>query len=101
MTYLKSPSVDLTPRLKPFVKPDGIDMPDAELPVGDHVIRVDVKIRKAARRAPASPSKSCPERMPGDCPFCAQPNVPHALACSSCSQNGPGGTQLPMYAAVP
>lgn len=43
VTYLKSPSVDLTPRLKPFVKPDGIDIPDAELPAGDHIIRVDVK----------------------------------------------------------
>lgn len=43
VTYIKTPSVDLTPRLKPFVKPDGIDMPDAELPAGDHVIRVDVK----------------------------------------------------------
>lgn len=43
VTYMKSPSVDLTPRLKPFVKSDGIDMPDAELPAGDHVIRVDVK----------------------------------------------------------
>lgn len=43
VTYVKSPSVDLTPRLKPFVKPDGIDMPDAELPAGDHLIRVDVK----------------------------------------------------------
>lgn len=43
VTYLKSPSVDLTPRLKPFVKPDGIDLLDAELPAGDHVIRVDVK----------------------------------------------------------
>ncbi len=43
VTYIKTPSVDLTPRLKPFVKPDGIDMPDAELPAGDHIIRVDVK----------------------------------------------------------
>jgi len=43
VTYIKSPSVDLTSRLKPFVKPDGIDMPDAELPAGDHIIRVDVK----------------------------------------------------------
>jgi hypothetical protein len=41
--YVKNPAVDLTPRLKPFVKPDGIDMPDAELPAGDHLIRVDVK----------------------------------------------------------
>jgi len=43
VTYVKNPAVDLTPRLKPFVKPDGIDMPDAELPAGDHLIRVDVK----------------------------------------------------------
>lgn len=41
--YLKSPAVDLTPRLKPFVQPTGIDIPDAELPPGDHLIRVDVK----------------------------------------------------------
>lgn len=43
VTYLKNPAVDLTPRLKPFVQPTGIDMPDAELPAGDHLIRVDVK----------------------------------------------------------
>lgn len=41
--YMKSPAVDLTSRLKPFVQPTGIDMPDAELPAGDHLIRVDVK----------------------------------------------------------
>lgn len=41
--YMKNPAVDLTPRLKPFVQPTGIDMPDAELPAGDHLIRVDVK----------------------------------------------------------
>ncbi len=43
VTYVKTPAVDLTPRLKPFIKSDGIDMPDAELPAGDHLIRVDVK----------------------------------------------------------
>ena len=41
--YMKNPAVDLTPRLKPFVQPTGIDIPDAELPAGDHLIRVDVK----------------------------------------------------------
>lgn len=41
--YLKTPNVDLTSRLKPFVQPTGIDVPDAELPAGDHVIRVDLK----------------------------------------------------------
>lgn len=43
VTYIKNPAVDLTPRLKSFVQPTGIDMPDAELPAGDHLIRVDVK----------------------------------------------------------
>jgi hypothetical protein len=43
VTYLKSPNVDLTQRVKPFAQPSGIDMPDAELPPGDHVVRVDVK----------------------------------------------------------
>ncbi|MBI3700195.1 MAG: hypothetical protein HY242_07085 [Afipia sp.] len=43
VTYLKDPAVDLTDRVKPFVKPTGIDMPDAVLPPGDHTLRVDVK----------------------------------------------------------
>ena len=41
--YLKQPNVDLTPRLKSFVQPTGIDMPDAQLPPGDHLVRIDVK----------------------------------------------------------
>lgn len=43
VTYMKNPSVDLTPRLKPFVQSTGIDMPGAELPPGDHLIRFDLK----------------------------------------------------------
>jgi hypothetical protein len=43
VTYLKSPIVDLTPRVKPFVQATGIDMPDAQLPPGEHLVRVDVK----------------------------------------------------------
>lgn len=43
VTYLKSPVVDLTPRIKPFVLPTGIDMPDAQLPPGEHLLRVDIK----------------------------------------------------------
>jgi len=35
--------VDLTPRVKAFVQPTGIDMPDAQLPPGDHLVRIDVK----------------------------------------------------------
>jgi hypothetical protein len=43
VTYLKTPDVDLTPRIKPFVQNVGIDIPDVELPVGEHMVRVDVK----------------------------------------------------------
>ncbi|MDB5576676.1 MAG: hypothetical protein JWR80_1852 [Bradyrhizobium sp.] len=43
VTYLKSPVVDLTSRIKPFVQATGIDMPDAQLPPGEHLVRVDVK----------------------------------------------------------
>jgi hypothetical protein len=43
VTYLRIPNVDLTPRIKPFVQTAGIDIPDVELPVGDHMVRVDVK----------------------------------------------------------
>jgi len=43
MTYLRTPNVDLTPRVKSFVRPTGIDMPEAELPAGEHLVRVDIK----------------------------------------------------------
>ena len=43
VTYVKNPTVDLTPRLKPFTQPTGIDMPNAVLPIGDHVLRIDLK----------------------------------------------------------
>jgi hypothetical protein len=41
--YLRTPNVDLTDRVKSFVGATGLDMPDAELPPGDHMIRVDIK----------------------------------------------------------
>lgn len=43
VVYLKSPLVDITDRVKPFVSADGIDMSKAEVPAGQHVIRIDVK----------------------------------------------------------
>jgi hypothetical protein len=43
VTYDKNPPVDLTPRLKEFVAPTGIDIPDVQLPIGDHLIRVELK----------------------------------------------------------
>lgn len=43
MTFLRTPNVDLTSRVKPFVRADGINMQDAELPPGDYTVRVDIK----------------------------------------------------------
>ena len=43
VTYMKSPEVDLTSRVKGGIKPDGIDVSKATLPPGDHNIRVVVK----------------------------------------------------------
>lgn len=42
-TYLRSPLVDLTSRLRSHVTPNGIELTDAELPPGTHVIQIDVK----------------------------------------------------------
>ena len=41
--YLRTPNVDLTSRIRSFVQPTGIDMPEVELPAGEHMVRVDVK----------------------------------------------------------
>jgi hypothetical protein len=41
--YLRAPNVDLTPRIRPFVRSTGVDIPDAELPPGEYTVRVDVK----------------------------------------------------------
>jgi hypothetical protein len=43
VTYLRTPNVDLTARIKSFVNATGIDIPDVQLPAGDHMVRVDVK----------------------------------------------------------
>jgi hypothetical protein len=43
VTYLRTPNVDLTSRVTKFVQPSGIDMPDAELPPGEYMVRVDLK----------------------------------------------------------
>jgi hypothetical protein len=42
LTYLRSPPLDLTPRVRPFAQPTGIDIPDAEVPPGNHLFRVDL-----------------------------------------------------------
>lgn len=40
--YLKIPEVDITPRVLRFTHAAGIDIPDAEAPVGEHYIRIEV-----------------------------------------------------------
>src|SRR5262249_55162984 len=43
ITYLRLPPVDLTQRVRPFIKPNGIEMPNAEVPPGIHSLQIDVK----------------------------------------------------------
>jgi hypothetical protein len=41
--YMKSPFVDLTPRLKSVISTNGIDLARADVPPGTHTIRISVK----------------------------------------------------------
>jgi hypothetical protein len=43
VVYMKSPFVDLTPRLKNAISASGIDFVKADVPPGTHTIRVTVK----------------------------------------------------------
>ena len=43
VVYMKSPFVDLTPRLKSAISPTGINFSKAEVPPGTHTIRITVK----------------------------------------------------------
>ena len=43
VTYLRGSDIDLTQRIRQFIQPTGIDIPDAEVPPGEHAIRVDLK----------------------------------------------------------
>jgi hypothetical protein len=43
VTYLRISNIDLTPRLRPFIRATGIDVPEAEIPPGEHMIRVNVR----------------------------------------------------------
>jgi hypothetical protein len=42
VTYLRSPAVDLTQRLQPFISAGGIALDDATIPAGRHAVRIDV-----------------------------------------------------------
>jgi hypothetical protein len=41
--YDKQMPIDLTDRLRKYMSSDGIDMPDAEVPSGTHLLRVELK----------------------------------------------------------
>jgi hypothetical protein len=41
--YERTPEIDLTPRIKPFLTADGINMPEAEVPPGSHRIWIFVR----------------------------------------------------------
>jgi hypothetical protein len=43
LTYAKTPAVDLTARVKPYVQPAGIDVSEAAVPPGVHTIRAEIK----------------------------------------------------------
>jgi len=43
VSYLRGPNVDLTPRIKPFVNLTGIEILQAEVPDGEHTLRIDLK----------------------------------------------------------
>jgi hypothetical protein len=49
VTYLTSPNVDLTPRVKPYVGPSGIEIQDAEVPPGEHLLRVELQDSEGRR----------------------------------------------------
>lgn len=43
VTYLKATAVDLTPRLKGAITENGIDFAKAEVPSGEHAVKITVK----------------------------------------------------------
>jgi hypothetical protein len=43
VTYLKTPTVDLTARLKGHITANGIDLTDCQVPPGNHLIRVEIR----------------------------------------------------------
>jgi hypothetical protein len=43
VVYLKLFGIDITDRLRRYVIGDGFDVPEADIPAGDHSIRVDIK----------------------------------------------------------
>jgi hypothetical protein len=49
VTYLKSPAIDLTERLKPFISAGGIELDRADVAAGRHVVRIELKDAQGRR----------------------------------------------------
>jgi hypothetical protein len=60
VVYLKIPEIDITPRVARFVGPIGIDIPDAEVPIGEHYIRVEVSDSEGRTRSSVFTFKIAP-----------------------------------------
>jgi hypothetical protein len=43
VTYKKTPMIDITQRIMPFISADGIEVPEAEVPPGVHEFRIELK----------------------------------------------------------
>jgi hypothetical protein len=43
LTYLKQPAIDLTQRIKPFIKASGVDITHADVPPGKHHFWIELK----------------------------------------------------------
>src|SRR5262249_32547468 len=52
VTYRKVPAIDITQRIGSYVRADGIDLNNAELPAGTHGFRIDVKDSRGRWAAP-------------------------------------------------
>jgi len=52
LTYRKVPAIDITQRIGPYIRADGIDLNDAELPAGMHAFRIDVRDSRGRWAAP-------------------------------------------------
>jgi hypothetical protein len=60
MVYLKTPEIDITPRVARFIQPVGIDIPDAEAPAGEHTIRVEITDSEGRTRSSVFTLKIAP-----------------------------------------
>lgn len=60
VVYLRIPEVDITPRVARFTRPIGIDIPDAEMPTGEHTIRVEIADSEGRTRSSVFTLKIAP-----------------------------------------